>query len=137
MMAPTAATTAWLSVLLGVYLLAGGIGALVRGNLWPEMIAEFERSPALVAITGAVAFAVGAIIVSVHNLWTSPAAIIVSIAGWMAVVEGLCLLAVPHLWLRLARPFMNASKAWGIFMMVLGAFLLSSALVSRPLGFTL
>ena len=129
MMAATPQTTTWLSVLLGVYLLAGGIGALVRGELWPEMVAEFERSPALVAVTGAVAFVVGAIIVSFHNVWTSPAAIIVSIAGWMAVLEGLSLLAVPSLWLGLARPFMKASKFWGVFMILLGAFLLSSALV--------
>ena len=125
----TPQVTSWLSVLVGAYMLAGGIGALVRGNLWPEIVAEFESSPALVAVTGAVAFAVGAIIVTVHNVWTSPAAIIVSLAGWAAVFEGLSLLAVPQLWLRLARPLMRASKAWGIFMLLLGAFLVSSALV--------
>ena len=130
MIAPASpAVTLWLSVLLGAYLVAGGIGALVRGNLWPEMIDEFDRSPALVAITGAVAFSIGALIVSIHNVWTDPAAILVSAAGWIAVAEGLTLLAVPQLWLRLARPLMRASRAWGIFMLLLGAFLVSSALV--------
>lgn len=129
MIAPTAATTAWLSVLLGAYLIAGGLGALLRGDVWPELVAEFERSPALVAVTGAVAFAVGAIIVSVHNNWTSPAAIIVSAAGWIAVAEGLILLALPELWLRLARALLGAARAWGIFMLLVGAFLLSSAAV--------
>ena len=126
--------TAWLSVLLGAWLLAGGLGAIARGNLWPEIVADFERSPALVAITGAVAFAVGALIVSFHNVWTSPAAIIVSAAGWMAVLEGLTLLAVPDLWLRLARAVMKSAKIWGVVMLVLGAFLLSSALVIQPLA---
>ena len=126
--------TAWLSVLLGAWLLAGGLGAIARGNLWPEIVADFERSPALVAITGAVAFAVGALIVTFHNLWTSPAAIIVSAAGWMAVLEGLTLLAVPDLWLRLARAVMKGAKIWGVVMLVLGAFLLSSALVAQPLA---
>ena len=129
MIEATPQVTSWLSVLIGAYMLAGGVGALVRGNLWPEIVAEFESSPALVAVTGAVAFAVGAIIVTVHNVWTSPAAIIVSLAGWAAVFEGLSLLAIPQLWLRLARPLMRASKAWGIFMLLLGAFLVSSALV--------
>jgi uncharacterized protein YjeT (DUF2065 family) len=129
MIEATPQVTSWLSLLIGAYMLAGGVGALVRGNLWPEIVAEFESSPALVAVTGAVAFAVGAIIVTVHNVWTSPAAIIVSLAGWAAVFEGLSLLAIPQLWLRLARPLMRASKAWGIFMLLLGAFLVSSALV--------
>jgi len=134
MIEPSPQVTAWLSVLLGAWLLAGGLGAIVRGDLWPEIVADFERSPALVAITGAVAFAIGALIVTFHNLWSSPAAILVSAAGWMAVLEGLTLLAVPDLWLRLARFVMKGARIWGVFMVVLGAFLLSSALVSQTLS---
>ena len=126
---PSASITLWLSVLLGAYLVAGGLGALLHGGAWPEIVAEFECSPALVAVTGAVAFAIGAIIVSVHNVWSGPAAIIVSASGWIAVAEGLTLLAVPSVWLRLARPLMRAYRAWGIAMLLLGAFLLSTAFV--------
>ena len=134
MIAPAGpATTLWLSVLLGAYLVAGGMGAMLRGDDWPEMVAEFERSPALVAISGAVAFAIGALIVSIHNVWTDPAAIIVSAAGWIAIAEGLVLLAIPDLWRRLARALMGSARLWGIAMLVIGAFLLSSA-VARPLG---
>ena len=133
MIAPaSAATTTWLSVLLGAYLIAGGIGALLQGNIWPEIVAEFTRSPALVAVTGVVAFSIGAIIVSIHNVWSDPAAVIVSAAGWIAVVEGLTLLAFPDLWLRLARALIGASRIWGLVMLLVGAFLLSSAAV-RPL----
>jgi hypothetical protein len=124
--------TLWLSVLLGAYLLAGGMAALLRGGLWLEMIAEFERSPGLVMISGAIAFAVGSLIVSVHNQWTSPGAFIVSATGWMALAEGLTLIAAPQLWLRLARPVMRNARIWGFVMLVLGAFLLSSA-ITRPL----
>jgi hypothetical protein len=120
--------TLWLSVLLGAYFLAGGMAALMRGGLWSEMIADFERSPGLVMISGAIAFAIGSLIVSVHNQWTSPAAVIVSATGWMALAEGLSLIAVPQLWLRLARPMMRYARAWGVVMLVLGAFLLSSAI---------
>ena len=133
MIEPTPQVTAWLSVLVGAYLLAGGVGAMVRGADWPEMIADFERSPALVATTGAVAFAVGALIVTVHNLWTSPAAIIVTAVGWIAVLEGLTLLAFPHFWLRLARRMMRGARAWGVAMLLVGAFLLSNAIVSGSL----
>ncbi len=132
MIAPAGpATTLWLSVLLGAYLVAGGIGALLRGD--SEMIGEFERSPALVAISGAVAFAIGALIVSIHNRWSDPAAILVSAAGWIAIAEGLVLLALPDLWLRLARALLGSSRSWGLAMLLIGAFLLSSA-VARPLG---
>ena len=132
MIAPASPSiTLWLSVLLGAYLLAGGMAAWLRGGLWAEMIADFERSPALVMVCGAIAFAVGATIVSVHNQWTSPAAVIVSATGWLALAEGLTLIAAPQLWLRLARPMMAYSRAWSVAMLLLGAFLLSSA-VARP-----
>jgi len=124
--------TLWLSVLLGAYLLAGGMAALLRGELWAELIADFERSPALVMISGAIAFAVGSLIVSVHNEWTSPAAAIVSATGWIALAEGLTLIAAPQLWLSLARPMMRYARPSGVAMLVVGAFLLSSA-IARPL----
>ena len=125
-------TTLWLSVLLGFYLVGGGIAALLRGELWPDIIAELGRSPGLVAVTGAFSCAVGAFIVSIHNVWTDPAAILVSAAGWIALAEGLALLSRPDLWVRLARRLI-ATRAWGVSTLLVGAFLLSSALV-RPLN---
>ena len=134
MIAPSAQLTAWLSVLLGAYLIAGGLGALLRGELWPEIIAEFERSPALVTVTGAIAFAVGALIVTVHNGWNSLPAILVSAAGWMAVAEGLALVAVPDLWLRLARPMMRSARVLGVVLLIIGAYLLSTGIMNGPLA---
>ena len=125
--------TVWLSALLGAYLLAGGIGILMRGDRWTEMIEDFERSPGLVMIAGAIAFTVGAAIVSLHNVWSDPAAIIVSAVGWMALAEGLALIAAPDVWLRFARPIMRYSRVWGVIMLLLGAFLLSAA-VAWPLA---
>lgn len=125
--------SAWMAALLGAYFLAGGIGVLIRGTLWTELIADFEASPALVVISGAIAFTVGALIVSVHNVWSDPVAMIVSATGWLALAEGLVLIAAPRLWLRLARPMMRYSRIWGFFMLILGAFLLS-ALIAWPLA---
>jgi hypothetical protein len=131
-LAAPAASTAWLSILLGIYLLAGGFGAVLRGHLWAEIIDEFDRSPGLVAVTGAFAFVVGALVVTVHNVWTSPAAILVSAAGWIACAEGLSLLAVPQFWLRFARPMIAAPRIWGALMIVLGAYLLAAGLIPGP-----
>jgi uncharacterized protein YjeT (DUF2065 family) len=131
-LAEPATSTAWLAILLGTYLLAGGFGAILRGHLWAEIIDEFDRSPGLVAVTGVVAFVVGALVVTVHNVWNSPAAILVSAAGWIACAEGLSLLTVPQLWLRFARPMIAAPRIWGAVMIVLGAYLLAAALISGP-----
>ena len=131
-MAEPAARTAWLAILLGLGLLAGGFGAVLRGHLWAEIIDEFDRSPGLVAVAAAAAVVVGALVVTVHNVWTSPAAILVSAAGWIACAEGLSLLAVPQLWLRFARPMITAPRIWGTVMIVLGAYLLAAGLIPGP-----
>jgi len=110
------------------------MGAVLRGEFWPEIVEEFERSPALVAVAGIVAFSVGALIVTFHNVWTSPAAILVTLAGWIACAEGLALLAAPRLWLRLARPMIAAPRAWGGAMIVVGAYLLGAGLVGQVGG---
>ena len=38
---------------------------------------------------GALAFVIGAFIVTVHNVWTSPTAVLVSLIGWGARAEGM------------------------------------------------
>jgi uncharacterized protein YjeT (DUF2065 family) len=124
------ASTAWLSLLIGAYLVAGGIGAWVRGDRWRELLDDFHRSPALVAVTGAVAFTIGAAIVSIHNIWTDLAAIVITLCGWIAVVEGLTLLAFPEFYLRIARPMISMPKTWATVMAVIGVLLVINAVLS-------
>jgi hypothetical protein len=129
-MPPLHPLTASLAVLVGLYMVALGIGAFVAGRDWTALLEEFEHSQALVALTGIIAFAIGGAIVTLHNRWTDPVAIIVTLAGWIAVIEGLAILAVPRWYLALSRRIIAAPRVWGAVMLALGAFLLSSVLAS-------
>jgi uncharacterized protein YjeT (DUF2065 family) len=123
--------TLWLSLWLGLWFIAAGFGALLRGDRWRDLIDELERSPGLALVTGALAFTIGAVIVTLHNLWTDPAAITVSLVGWASVVEGVVLLAVPDLWVRVARPLVGMPRLWGGFALALGALLLAVGFAGR------
>jgi hypothetical protein len=123
--------TLHLSVLIGLYLVAAGTGGLTGAARWDELIAEIERSPGLISLLGALAFAAGALIVMLHNRWTDPLACVVSVLGWAALAEGLVLLAYPPAWLALARPLLRRVRAVATGAILIGALLLLAGLTGR------
>ena len=129
-------TTLHMAVLIGLICLAAGIGSLVSPGDWPEMFDEFERSPALTLAIAFIALIFGAFIILFHRSWADPLAVIVQLIGWMSFLEGLILLGMPKLYIRLARPLLRYARYWGVFALVLGAFLLSAGLFGRAAPIT-
>jgi len=123
--------TLHLAVLIGLYLVAAGVGGLTGQARWDEVTAEIGRSPGLTYLLGAVAFAIGALIVMLHNRWTDPLACAVSFVGWAALTEGLVLLAHPPAWLALARPTLRHLRAVAVAAVLIGALLLLAGLTGR------
>jgi uncharacterized protein YjeT (DUF2065 family) len=130
-MATMTVTTLHLCIFLGLYLIAAGLGGLIDGPRWPELIADLERSPGLLYLAGAIAFGAGALIVWIHHHWTDPLAVIVTLIGYSALAEGLLLLALPRAWVALARPLLAHLRALAIVSIVLGALLLGAGLTGR------
>ena len=83
-----------LLVVIGIYELVAGIGGLTGRINWRTMLDEFDRSPALTFITGFMVYVLGAVVILVHCIWTSPLAIIVSATGCIAAAEGLLIMIV-------------------------------------------
>jgi len=89
-----------IAALIGLYMLAGGVGMLAERDVSSKVIKEFAASPALCYLAGIVAFAIGAAIAATHNRWGTPLEVIVSLIGWATLVEGVLMLAV-------RRPFIG------------------------------
>ncbi len=121
-----------IAAMIGLYMLAGGVGMLTDRDLWSRVIKEFAASPALGYLAGILAFAIGAAIVAAHNRWGTPLEIVVSLIGWAALVEGVLMLALRRPFLGFfARLAPSASAAWLIAGLIVaaGAVLLYAALV--------
>jgi hypothetical protein len=126
-----ATVTEILALFTGLYLLAAGIGLLVDPRGYARMIEEFRANGALAYLAAIAAFVLGAFIVAVHNVWTGPTAILVSLIGWGALAEGVLLLSMRRKFLDLFAPLAEHEKfmsVMGICAAVLGALLLFSAL---------
>ncbi len=94
-------TTEILARIFGLYLIAAGMGLLFSRSLFPRMLDELRGGVTLAYLSGILAFAIGAVTLSLHNDWSGPASVVISLIGWLALGEGILLLAVP-------RPFLNA-----------------------------
>jgi uncharacterized protein YjeT (DUF2065 family) len=121
-----------LAGLLGLYMIAAGVGGLFAPERWRGIVDDFERMPGLVYIAGVFTFALGAVLVLFHNVWTDPLAVIVTLIGWAAAIEGLVLLAFPAPLFRLARDVMRHVRPFAFFTIALGAILLIAGLTGRP-----
>jgi len=117
----------------GVYMIAAGLSGLVARERWQAILTNFREKAGLTYISGVFVFALGAAIIFVHNIWTDPLAILISLIGWVAAIEGLILIAFPEPLLKWAASFLRpgAVFAFAVFAMVLGAVLLLLGLMGR------
>ena len=60
------------------------------------LFAEFKANPMWPWLFGAILLISGLVIIAFHQYWRSPAAIIVSMAGWFLAIRGVLLLSVPQ-----------------------------------------
>ncbi len=114
-------------IFLGLYMLAAGIGLLTDSKGFAGMIDEFKRNRTLTYLASILAFAIGATVITLHDIWGTPLEIIVSLIGWAALVEGFLMLAFARPFFAVigAVPFTeNVIRIYAIFVLALGALLL-------------
>jgi len=111
----------------GIAILAIALTALAGPARMGAVIADFERQPALVFITALFALFLGLALVMLHNLWTDPTAILVSLLGWLTLVKSLLLLAAPVGLLKFGAAVASSPariRIWGVAALILAAIYL-------------
>ena len=120
-----------LAILIGLYELAAGLAGLTGRISWPAMIEEFERSPGITFLSGAIAFFIGGTLILVHSHWTDIAAILVSAVGWIALVKGLSIMLLPGPMLQISEKLVRHQKVISLVAIGFGALLLLLGLTGR------
>lgn len=115
-------------LLLGVYMLGGGLALLASPARVTAMIEGFEDQPAVCYMTGAVLAVAGAsLLLLFHDfatLWRG----ISTILGAGMLVEGLMFMVAPGALLAIARPFLindSVTLGAGLVVLVLAVVLIS------------
>lgn len=95
--------------------------AMISGQLKAkEMFASYEKSPVLTLFVGIFAVIAGTFIVSYHNIWVKSWPILITLLGWIGVIEGVLFIAFPKPMLKAGKKISKNEKAWGFFALVLG-----------------
>jgi len=125
--------TLTLAKVIGLYLIVVGLVGLRAPTRWTRVLEDMRGSPGLVYITAVGPFFAGIALVTIHSLWTDPLAIVISLVGWLVLVESLLLFAVPDAFLRLGVSLVGprSSPVWAAVSLVLGVLLLIAALLGR------
>ena len=114
--------TAWSALLLGLYTLFAGIGALRKPDTWRKMLAEVNESVALQLIGGLLEMLLGAAIY-LANPWipADPLTCIMRTIGGVTMIEALVLIAFSDIysgfWLR---NLTNMHRGWALFSVGVG-----------------
>lgn len=118
----------------GLFIIAAGLCGLFAPDRWRLVIEDFRSSPALTYLSAALVLGLGIALVMAHNLWTDPLAVLVSMFGWISLIEGALLMAVPDAFLRLAGATVSThgrTRAWAVLALVFGVALLAAGLLGR------
>lgn len=89
--------TRTLARLVGPCLLIFPLAILTRVDDLDLIFPAFFQDAPLVLITGVFTTIVGAIFVTAHHHWGSPAAIVLSTLAWLTALRGIVLLTAPDL----------------------------------------
>jgi hypothetical protein len=85
----------WLVIVPGIIVLrASGISALAS---------DFFKNGLFVWFAGALLLFAGLLIIALHQYWSSVAAVLISLFGWILALRGLVLMAAPKLYERALR----------------------------------
>jgi hypothetical protein len=120
-----------LAEIFGLYMIVIGLGGLASPQRWRAVMDDLNRSPGLVVALGFAVFAVGSTLVLIHSVWTDPLAIIVSLIGYVALIEGATLLAVPGPLIRIGHWSIRFIRIWAVVALVLGLLLFLAGLTGR------
>lgn len=118
-------TTLLVAQLAGPAFVAVGLGVLVNRAAYQKVYAAMETEMMAMYFIAIALIVLGTLIVLKHNLWNTPAEIIVSLLGWATLVKGLVLTILPNATIDFAKS-MKLDKMLpvaGIGALILGGYL--------------
>lgn len=118
---------------LGPFFTIAATAVVVRANDMPAILSEFTDSGVWPWITGAFGLLGGIAILAFHQFWRTPAAVIVSVLGWLLTAEAILLMAFPSVFADVGDQMIGAVGIWRTAYVVFGLIGLYLAYVGwRP-----
>ena len=112
--------TIFMAKLIALIYIPIGIAMLTGQIKAKDMFSSYEKSSAFTLFMGIFAVATGLVLITYHNIWVKDWPVLITLLGWIAVVEGVLFIAFPKPMLKMGKKISANEKAWGIFAIVFG-----------------
>jgi len=118
-------STFFLAQLVGPVMILVGLAFLLRNNEMKGMIKEITKSTSTLFIYGMIELTAGIALVLQHNIWGDLATVIISLTGWLMILEGsfALLASKSHLKRMMSDVTVGLFNPAGFVMVILGVYL--------------
>lgn len=97
---------------LGPFLAVSSAVIAVQAARMPTLLSEFSANQVWPWVVGAFTLLGGISIVAFHQYWRGAAAVIISVLGWVLVVRGAFMLALPDTFASMGQQVIGAVGVW-------------------------
>lgn len=116
---------------LAITYLSAGLGMLISQDVYKKMLPNFLKQREVMYLGGLFALVIGMILVENHNIWDGTWVMLVSLVGWIALLKGVMILALPKS-LDWFKPLLKGEN-----MTIMGMLVVIIGLVFAYFGFVL
>jgi uncharacterized membrane protein YvlD (DUF360 family) len=115
-----------LAQVLGIMFVVMGLSMLFQKKYMLSVVEELVQSKSFMWIGGFMALTMGAVMITLNNVWTSGLPLVITVLGWLALIKGAFFLLLPD---TAVSYYKKVNKEWkfvlaGLVVLILGLVLL-------------
>jgi len=95
----------FLALVIGFYLFLVNLAALVHQQHFKKIRTEFLADHPLATLTASLSLLFGLFVVVAHNLWVAGWPVLVTLIGWIALLQGAAALLIPDHYHKACKQF--------------------------------
>lgn len=96
-------TSEFLAHVMGWYLGLVGLAMLIHQARFKKAMHDMASNQSLVTFTGMIGLILGLLVVTCHNVWGSQWPVVVTIVGWILLLQGLMRLFLPGAFAKMIK----------------------------------
>ncbi len=97
----------YLAQVIGLYLVIVNLSLLVHAQRFKKISYDFLMHPGFVVISGCFSVLLGLLILVPHHLWVAKWPVIITIIGWVVLLQGLVRLFTPNAFVKYSKELLE------------------------------
>ena len=117
----------FLAQVIGIYLFIVSLALIVKQLRFKKILHDFLGDHPLMFLTGIIGVIIGLLIVLFHNVWVSDWPVLVTLIGWITLIQGVARIFYPDNFSKVVRGLLASSSnylIWSWVWLLIGLYLI-------------